>query len=224
MPSDNFLNNEAITLDTLVGEDRKYKTPDELAKAYHNAEGHILQIKQELAALRSATPQEAPAPVIKQPEPPVVSDADLESRIRATIQAQTEQAKREANFKQVVDVLLSTYGTEEKANDVINNKAAELGLSVDRLKELAAESPKAFLNNIGIGQPSSSFTAPRGDVNPAALHNQGGQGRVEPGTWEFYENIRKTDPTRYWSRSVQNQMHKDIQSRGIEAFGLSTDY
>jgi hypothetical protein len=36
-------------------------------------------------------------------------------------------------------------------------------------------------------------------------------------TWSYYENIRQTDPTKYWSPKMQGQMHKDATALG-EAF------
>ena len=89
-------------------------------------------------------------------------------------------------------------------------KAQELGVSVEFLQSVAAQSPKAFLAQLGLDNTSNQapVVAPRNDINPRALNET--SGRVKEGTYAYYENIRKTDPKAYYSPKIQIEMHRNV--------------
>jgi hypothetical protein len=221
-----------VQLETLVGEGKKYSTASELAKGYVHAdltikarEAELQQLREELKTrqtveeqlqnLRSRTdesrenrqnpPQSEPA------KPPTQNDnVDLDNKIREAITQNQRETQVRQNQETVLSELLRIYGTEAKANDVIRQRASELGVSVSFLQDVALQSPKAFFAQLGVDQASNlSQQAPRptrSEINPAALGISPG---VKEGSYEYYENIRKTDPKNFFSPKVQSRLMQD---------------
>jgi hypothetical protein len=222
----------ANPLETLVGEGKKYATVDELAKAYLHAEPTIEQRNRENAQLReelatrvtmeqllekisNPTPKLEVTPEAHQPAKPALSQDDVNKLVRDALTEQEQNRAVAQNVNTVTAKLLEAYGSEEKANQVIKQRAQELGVSVDFLQDVAAKSPKAFFTTIGLdAQPKVPGSTDRSDVNATALGNQA----VKAGTYKWYDQIRKTDPVKYFSPQVQNQMHKDALAAGESFF------
>lgn len=211
-------------LDALVGEGRKYKSVEDLAKAVEFKEQHINQIEaenaqyranlQEQIELQRQRSQEAPPPPQSGQGQ---SEVDLEQRIRNTLE-QTDREKRVAtNVNEVSQKLVDVYGTPEKANEVVKQKAAELGVSIQFLMDSAAQSPKAFYAQIGLNEGNRHAASINGKVNPEALANLNPSRAGAPGTYAFYEQMRQENPKMYNSPRVQLQMHKEAMEKG-EAF------
>jgi hypothetical protein len=221
------------SLDDLVGEGKKYSNPDELAKAYANAAAYIDQLKSETQGLREDLSQrqtaaeileeirkgaQSPAPRSEVGTPPAdtpatpPSDEDLVKRIREVTNAEREAEKVRKNAEEVSNRMLELYG--EKANDVVREKAQALGVSVDFLRDVAARSPAAFFATVGIeATKTPPATTHKNDVNPLGLSNQRG-GATKEGTKAYYDDIRKSNPTLYWTPKIQNQMFKDAKRLG----------
>lgn len=216
--------NNDIIADTLVGEGKKYKTADELAKGYANAETHIQELRRDLAALRAEKeleeakknnpPQNAnepPATPTPAAEPPATapkaSDEDnWRARIREEFEAVTEEQKHRNNLEAIANEMKTAYG--DKANERIRNKAAELGVSVDYLKDMAARTPSGFRSLMGMGSQSTS--TPGADSNFRPPQNDGGNKM----NFTYYEELRKSNPSKYFSREVQQEMFRQAKNLG----------
>jgi hypothetical protein len=220
-----------ITLADLVGEDKKYKDPDDVAKAYAHAEGHIRTLERDLAALRAQKDLEAnnpnnllnPNPDPAQPDPadqpnPARSDPneekDFRSRIREEVQALSQERRASQNAENAAQKMIEFYGNVEKANEAIRTRAQELSVSTQWLRDAAARSPSAFYATMGIdleATPSNRETpTPTSEVN---LH----RGDPKVRNFEYFDNIRKADPKLYFSAGVQREMMKEARAQG-EAF------
>ena len=214
-------------LEQLVGEGKKYKTVEDLAKAYANADSHIEVLKSDLQQTREfiaskldelASKQQAPAPVQNvepsaNPTPaPVVppndSGEDLDARIAKALENKTLAERFQTNATLVQDVLVERLGSVEAATEAVIQKARELGVDGRYMKETAANSPKAFFSLMGIDPEqkpvSSSTPASRSDVNPHALQAT----QPKANTYEYYEQLRKSNPTLYWKPATQQALMK----------------
>lgn len=219
-----------------VGEDKKFKTVEDLAKAYANADTHIGELRTDLQSTREFISEElrklaeqrnVEPPAKPNPEPgsnlnpaPVAPSGeeaeDLDTRIAKALETRDTVQRFQKNANIVQDVLVEQLGGVKEAAEAVIKRAAELGLQPTEMKELAAKSPKAFLATMGITEvkPTSSSTpAPSSDVNPAMVHTGG----PKPNTYAYFENIRKSDPKLYWNVKTQSAMHKAAQDLG-EAF------
>lgn len=225
-------------LAALVGEDKKYKTVDELAKAYANADAKIMADAAELAhkaeletelaitkrlldAANTRVPLEE-KPVVK-PETPVVtsfSEEDLDARITKTLADKADKERRESNQQVAAQRLVEAFGNVDNAKAAIATRAQELGVSAKWLEDTAASSPNAFFATMGLtSAPATKETpAPKGDVNMEALLKNPANLGIKPGTYKYYQNLRKQDPKLYASPATQRQMHNDAMARGAEFY------
>lgn len=226
--NDDNTNNEVdVTLEDLVGDGRKYSEPNQLAKAYANSETFIEQLKRENAELRAAQdaaairnnqkqqpPANEPDPnADKQQVPPkqAPSDDDFRSQIRDTVKRLNEEERGLANLDTAAAKLVELHGSEAKANEALKNRARELDVSVDWLKETAMRSPQAFYNTMGLAAPGNRQTpAPSSDVRL----NDSGNVR----NFEYYDKIRKENKNLYWSREMQLEMQNAAKQAGPDFY------
>lgn len=223
-------------LEALVGEDKKFKSVDELARGKYEADVYIENLKREQEELRtelaarlkveellaqrqqSSNPNSDPVVEAHQPATPVgkaLSDDELAEKIRAITAAESASARAAANINSVSERLVAEFGTEDRANEVVKQKAAELGVSVEFLQDIAIKSPKAFFSQIGLTTASATSAVPtKSDV----VSIPGAGNSAKPGTMSFYNEIKKTDPKLYWSPRIQNQLHKEALEKGDAFF------
>lgn len=166
----------------------KYATLDEALKALQHSQAYIPEVKseltrkeQEIARLQAELDQRNSLEEVvsrlatkNQPEPvanqPVGSGLD-ESAVMKLVQQHLEQREAvtaaQLNEMQVSDALRAKYG--ERAKDVVEQRAAELGLTKQAFGELSRKSPQAVLalfNTSGAPAPkptTSSVNIPAGN-------------------------------------------------------------
>ena len=218
----------ASLYETLVGEGKKFKTPEDLAKAKIESDRFIEQLKEEPKQLREdlnrlveetrllkeiATRNNG-APLAQQEQKTPDSSSpeiDLDARIRETLKRTAEEGKRLDNINQVNDAMVQTYGSLDKAKEVLKQKAAELGVGAEFLQDVAARSPKAFFQTVGITEVArAQQTSSSSTVNTAAMGNTG----VKTNTYKWYQQLRKDNPSMYHSPKIQTQMMNDALARG----------
>lgn len=78
----------------------------------------------------------------------------IKALIHNSLQEQNKKAKAEENLRMVESQLAGMYG--DKAKDIINSKAGELGFSIDELRTLSETKPQAVLALFGTGQPRTT--------------------------------------------------------------------
>lgn len=224
-------------LEDLVGEGKKYKTPEELAKSRIHADLHIANLEKELEGLRQEfsqtkrlgdlvdqlanlnKPADPPKPVITPgDETPGTSldPAKLEEMVQNLLSQREQQSLAQRNLNEVKNRLTEAFGPGYP--EKLSQKANELGLSKEALNELAAKSPAAFYTLVGVSgqeqaKPSNGFVPPASTRSPA-----NSSGNPVDRTKSFYDNLKKTNPVLYWDKSTQQAMHKDAIRLGAAFF------
>lgn len=212
---------EINLLETLVGEGRKYATQEDLAKAYLNADAFIANLKREneeqrvelqtRLSVEEQLKQHQRTPVEPKVETPPVkveqaTDQDLAKRVKEVLNQDREEQRTATNINEVAQRLVEVFGDEQKAKQVVQQKAEELGVSVQFLQEVASRSPKAFYTQLGLEvTPVSTPQTPRSEVQSTININGG----IKAGSYEFYEALRKSNPKSYFTPKIQNQLMKD---------------
>lgn len=203
----------------LVGEGKKYKDPQAVAKAVVHKDVHIKRIETENAELREqlrtaqttkrmeemldqlASLQKEPAPsnVDNQPREPEKVNTLSEQDVERILDQKEQLRQRQSNANVVVDRMKKVFGGEYVNH--IQSQAQKLGVSVDFLDGVAQQNPQAFFKLMdmpqGKEQPREA-ELPRSTVGFAP--------QADRKNWYYYENMRKTDPKRYDSIAVQNEM------------------
>ena len=214
------------TLDALVGEGKKYASVEELAKAVAFKDQHINTLESETAQYREVLQgqveaqrqQIVNAPPSEQKTDQRVDEVDLETRIRETLEKTNREQKVAKNVNEVSTKLVDVFGSAEKANQAVKARADELGVSLSFLMDMAAQSPKALYAQLGLDTQTRNSPTATGAVNPAALAAINPSRSATPGTYAFYEQMRKENPKMYNSPRIQLQMHKEAAELGEKFF------
>jgi len=220
--------------ETLVGDGKKYRDSDELAKAKFHADKAIADRERELSTLREElnkrltaeqlleqVRQQAQNPGTHTPSPPITANeketppVNFEAEVRRIMEERETIGKVNANLEQVANRLVELYGSEDAASVIVNARARELGVSPQFLRSVAEQSPKAFFAQVGLTQDQSAPKATPGvtksDVQSAINMNPGSP---KAGSYGYYENLRQTNPKMYFNAKTQVQMHKDAMDKG----------
>lgn len=137
---------------------------------------------------------------------PVLTEVDIKTLVQKTItEAETSKSTAQ-NVKDANDALVESFGGDlSKAGEAVVNKAKELNVSVEFLREVAAKSPTAFLDVMGQKtekKSDSSFV--QGTVNTGSLEKTNHV--AKEGTKAWFDNVRKTDPKTYWTPGFQQKL------------------
>ena len=207
----------------------KFKDTQVLAKSKLEADNHIASLERQLAELREELGKEsysqklleqlqtkAPTPTPVNTEvaqeqnggtktsdtKPELSEDFLKSLVEKTLTERELRGTTEQNIAAVSKELEAKYGTNAKSH--VEQKAKALGLSMERLQALAAESPTAFMALIG--EPQKSFQPPvSGSVRTEGVNFQGSTER----DFKYYQNLRRTNKKLYYDPKTQRQMIAD---------------
>lgn len=211
-----------------------FKDPQVLAKSKLESDNFIKELQTQLADLRGELAKEdaskkllaelqsrrqdpnansAPKQGDSNPSDtkPVLSEDVIQRLVEETLSKREQTNTASQNTKVVQDQLQQKYGTEAKAH--VEKKAQELGMSLSRLSELAAESPTAFMTLIGEPKPEAKALV-SGTVNTAS----GNYSNPSERDWSWYQNLRRTNKTLYFNPKTQQQMIQDKMRLG-DRFG-----
>jgi len=216
----------------------QWKDPQVIAKGYYNAQEYIKELERQTAEQREDLAKKAGVEELLeqlqkgQAQPPAGepsahnggtesgeqttqtdSEERLKSLIEETLTSRERQNSQEQNLIEADKKLSETFGTEAKA--VVEKRARELGMDMDRLKSLAAESPTAFFTLIGEQTKKESNPTTAGSVNTAA----GAFNQSSKRDFQYYQQLRRSDPKQYYTPKIQNQMVQDRQSMSREDWG-----
>lgn len=221
-------------LEHLVGDGKKFADPEALAKGKYEADKFVEDLKRRNAELQEDIDKSAKIDemmelirtqnkTVKEPEVKPVDPSDTSSdhmtpeELKALIASHVDERETQAtaakNLAEADKALVSKFG--DAAGSVLTTKAAELGMSVDQMKEVASNNPKAFFRLVGMDvttTPSSSLVG--GSQRSEAASTKSGDAR----DWAYYQNLRRKAKTKYHSVAVQNQMMEDLEAQGAEAF------
>lgn len=228
---------EASPLVELVGEDKKFKTLDDLAKSKLEADKFIEQLQGELKTVRQemaeveekANKSQTVSDLVKavkqankvdedQGNQPV-SEEQLQEMVNSIMDGRHEKQTRLANYQQANQSVLDKFnGDIEAARTYTTERARQLGISVEKLRALGEESPSAFRQLMEV-QPStgSQSVSALPDTNVERGPNNHRETVIEGHrTKAYYDNLKKEmGPSKYWQDTkVQGQYYKDALALG----------
>lgn len=209
----------------LVGEGKKFKDANALAKGKMQSDVFIqklIQEKRQLEAeinkrqsveevfnkLRSEPPVGNPPPENRQEETGLKPE-DINRLVQEAINSKTKEQTEADNLRQVTTTLEERLGPNYQAE--MRQRVKELGIGEEFATGLAKSNPKAFLKLVGADAPVQRdlFNPPRNELRTTP------RGNPEK-TYSYYEKLRKTDPEAYWS--AQSEMFEQLKRLGDEAF------
>lgn len=224
-------------LSDLVGEGKKFKTVEDLAKSKVHADATIDVMTRRLdeltedykktrtenitkAKLEEMLDQIANqkqlginTPPPEAPNTPQWDAKELDGLLDTKIKAREVEKQQQANADAVVSKLKQQYGDNYQAT--VTKQIETLGLSSEDFNALARKSPSALFRTLGLDQTNQeNFQAPfRSSQRNDNFAPTGAPKR----TWAYYQELKKKDPQLYYDRNIAVQMAKDAVELG-EAF------
>lgn len=224
--------------ETLVGEGKKFKDDEALARGKWESDNHIARLEAELAEARGeihkritieealaeikASAKQAPSsPEAHQPGeqvPPTnankqLTQEELDAFLEAKLNKRQEQEVAVRNIEQVKRELSRVWGPQARSH--LETKLRELEVTQEYADSLAARSPKALLKLLGVeGAPTSAapsdLAPPRGSISAPT----GGTNK----TWSFYQKMLRDNPKQYHSKQTQLEIYKQAQAMGADFY------
>jgi hypothetical protein len=213
---------------SLVGENQKYKTPEDLAKAYSNADQFIETLKEDNRKLREQVTQaktidevlermskQNVAPVEDNPPVQGISSEDVQQLVEKTLLGREATKTKTDNLLLADKLMKDKFG--EKAMDVFKQRAANPE-KARILMELAATDPAEFVSMfIGTSLPTNNMD--NGSVNTTSVASTSGNRAGIEGTKEWAAKVRKEDPNQYWSQEFQYKLQQTVNKNPALYFG-----
>lgn len=207
----------------------QWRDPQVVAKGKLEADAYVKQLESQLAEIREEMGKQDYSKELlealknKAPESTNGQSPQSNNDNGGTIQSQTNSALSDEQIKRLVETALTerektntstqnitlveqkmseAFGTEAQAK--VQEKAKELGLSLQRMQEIAAESPTAFLSLIG-DKAKELQPIVKGTIRTEGVNMQASSER----NFGFYQELRRKNRKQYFSPEVQRQMFQD---------------
>lgn len=249
MPNDSLLTDDSAQTDLLpeldpnknyyqelVGEGRKFKDNEGLAKSKYYADQTIEVMKRRMDELRtdnlqlrenvmtrdsvkemfdqlSATKTTGENTLNTMDQPSTSPDPkDYEAMIFSKISEYESRKKESDNYSSVKDRLTQQYG--DNFPRVLKQRSTELGLSDEDLTSLARKSPSAFFKMLELDKPrEDTFQAP---IRSNQRNDNFAPSGAKKRTWSYYQELKKSHPEMYFDSKITSQMAKDAVDLGEE--------
>lgn len=227
-------------LQDLVGDDKKFKTTEDLARGKYESDNMIkilerkhdelredfLKLKNEadskanlealldrLEARQTQHSSNAQPPVNDVRQPSMNLD-QVKAAAREEVMQIAETTKQTENLNLVKAKLKERYG--DNSPNILREQIESLGMTAQQAETLARTAPNAFIKTLGLDVPAKqqqSFqTPPRSDARSDQFAPRGAEKR----TWAWYQNLKKSDPKKYLDPKTNVQMHNDALALGAE--------
>lgn len=225
MTEENLFSAEpTAAIDQLVGDGKKFKTIEDLAKAKLESDAFIANLQRENAGIREdlnarvrmeqllerleTLPDEGTNRSGDNHTPDNSPDnrPDLETIIEQKLTKREAEKKVSDNVNAVKDGLRKYFGDDY--DEKLRARVAKLQLSESVLNGLAKESPKDFFKLLEITDQRSDpvYTPPTSKTYiPTGISTSGTK------SFKDYEAIRKADPVTYWKPETQLALHRSAQ-------------
>ncbi len=230
-------------LEELVGDGKKFKSVDDLAKSKAYSDIHIANLERRMDQMREdyirvksesesgaklqelidlmktqGTQQQTSSTNTQAndgTQSPVIKPEEIQSLVSNEV-AKLEATRREQdNYNQVLAKVTERYGNNYRT--VLKDQANALGLTEDDINSMARRNPNLFYKTFDINENrQQSFQTP-----PTSQTRQSNfTPRAEKRTMSFYEKMRKENPVAYFDPKIAVQMDRDAQALGQDFFDI----
>lgn len=222
----------------LVGEGKKFKDNEALARSKYEADQHIDRLQKEMKGLRedlnARLTLESLVDKLEQKQQTQLPSGNLDNtNVRSPSGNETEQSQINPQLiDSLVDKKLSDFEKARRRSENaslvqkelrdrfgdnyvvhLENEAQKMGVGKEFLNNLAAEEPRAFLQLFpGRQQNVDLGPSPRSSVQSTFRPTNNNR------TEKYYEQLRIDNPKTYWDPKTQMQLHNDALQQGESFF------
>jgi NACalpha-BTF3-like transcription factor len=199
----------------------QWQDPQAIAKGYLHAQNRIKELE---AIAEKAKENDYAKTLLEQlqaTQAPAATPEPLETNETPSSTEQNDHTSlRPEDIESLLEEKLSTRAKQEKvekalrekfgdsANKVVHDRAKELNLSIEKMQELANESPDAFLRLVGDPAPKETNKTISSSINTGSGFNSNSGERNHA----YYSDLRRKNRKLY--DSMQSQMLQDRMRLG----------
>lgn len=230
-------------LEELVGEDKKFKTPEDLAKGKFMSDSYINTLERRLDAIRedytrileeskarpkleelidrlaqqSQQPSSRTEPDTNEDNnnrPAIPTLEQIESLVSNSVAKLDSTRREQENYNSVLGKVRERYGNGYK--EVLKTQAEQLGLSDEEVNQMARRNPNLFFKTFDINtqQSTDNFQSPP----ISQMRRDNFLPRTEKRTLSYYKKMMKEKPMLYLDPKIAIQMDRDSQELGSAFF------
>jgi hypothetical protein len=221
----------------LVGEGKKFKTVQDLAKGKLESDSFIAQLTQENKALREAALNGGDTSAIEAKIAELLAGqkGNGQTTNQTSNQPQSEpltaekvldlldRREKEKQLKNNADYFNQTIAQTlgEKASDAVMQRLNDLGLDLQTFNHIVATNPQSALKLVGIKPnptaPTGNIAAKGASANTAAVFSAESNGNTKQ-NFAYFEKLRKELGARYYTPEIQGQLIKARKELGADFF------
>ena len=136
---------------------------------------------------------------------------DVAQIVTEALGTQQTNMKQEANWTSVQAKLTSVYGDWNTADGKVQERCAELDISLQEATDMARRNPKAFDRLFVPSETSESArSGGTGEMGQRGADTRSDTARHDE---EYYTKLRRTDPEKYWNIETQAQYRRDCHKQ-----------
>ena len=177
---DSVTGEDQSPFDSLVGEGKKFKDKDALAKSVFHKDDFIETLKREKEELESrmttlqveiekqkkttgsVTPNTTQSGTSKE----VVTEESIQALIEKVVSERETTATRTRNLQSAKKHLMDNFG--ERAEEHLQTQASSMGITKEKLLEIASDTPSIFMRLFPVDKPKTQNST-SGNVNTESL-------------------------------------------------------
>lgn len=225
-------------LEELVGDDKKFKSVEDLAKGKAQSDHYIKTLESRLDEMREdylkvreenmAGPKlqelidkletlqrtgEAP-PKAHEEKASAIDPKAVEDLVHSAVQRNEQIRREQENYNLVMNKLRDRFGSDYES--ILKRQAKELDMSIDEVNTMAKKNPNLFSKTFDLNsqKPVDFQAPPRGKERSDNFAPRAPEKR----TWSYYQQMRKKDPQAWLDPKIAVQMEKDSQALGKDFF------
>jgi hypothetical protein len=226
-PEDTQIDPNKNYLEELVGEGKKFKDHETLARSKFESDSYIKILERRLderandyktlkadydsraslqelieQAKQQFTSSETPN---ANEEKPVIDSKQIESLVSSKILEHENTRRQTDNYNQVVSKLKERYGNSYQT--ALKQQMETLDLTESEINEMARNKPKVLYRTLGLDREvqREDFQSPlKSDQRSDSFAP-----RVQERTWAYYQELKKKDPKLYNDPKTNVQMQQD---------------
>lgn len=225
-------------LPNLVGEGKKFKDLESLAKSKWESDNYIKILEQRADQMREdfielqkeanaranlsdlvgqlqakQTPPHEPLEM-KKPVEPQIDMKKIDEMFSAKLDARDRVQTQTQNFNSVQAKMKEKWGSQYAST--LQEQMDQLGLTKDDVNELAQNRPQLLIKTLGLDE-----VAPRNNLFQSPPSSQMRSDNFKPSasnkrTWTYYQDLRKKDPLAFYDPKISVQMQRDAIELGEE--------
>ena len=217
-------------LSNLVGDGKKFKSVEDLARGKLEADKYIEQLTSEQKELRQAYSElesqlkagQTVEDVLKRMQESrgseggnqsagTISPDDVLKLVDERLSKSKQESIKQANQAESQAAVLKHFNNnEQKAREFVQQEARRLGMDPRELREIGAQSPAAFTRLLGLSQSRATGPNIQSEVNSdASGMSQSGMRNAT-----YYRELREKLGHKFWEPNIQQQRMRDRQSLG----------